>query len=73
MGSWCKVLCPVVVGRDAELEAIDAALAAALAGHGGCLVITGEAGIAKSRLAGVVSGWLPDVRCRSPRPPPSGR
>jgi hypothetical protein len=31
----------VVVGRDAELEAIDAALAAAMAGHGRCLVITG--------------------------------
>jgi DNA-binding CsgD family transcriptional regulator len=46
-----QVLCPVVVGRDAELEALDAALTAAMAGHGGCLVITGEPGIGKSRLA----------------------
>ena len=46
-----QVLCPVVVGRHAELEAIDTALAAAMAGHGGCLVITGEPGIGKSRLA----------------------
>ena len=46
-----QVLCPVVIGRDAELEAIDAALTAAAAGHGRCVVITGEPGIGKSRLA----------------------
>ncbi len=45
-----QVLCPVVIGRDAELEAVDAALAAAMTGHGGCVVITGEPGIGKSRL-----------------------
>ncbi len=44
-------MCPVVIGRDAELAAVDAALTAALAGHGGCVVITGEPGIGKSRLA----------------------
>ena len=46
-----QVLCPVVIGRDAALEAVNAALTAALAGHGGCVVITGEPGIGKSRLA----------------------
>ncbi len=46
-----QVLCPVVIGRDAALEAVDAALTAAMAGHGGCVVITGEPGIGKSRLA----------------------
>ena len=46
-----QVLCPVVIGRDAALETIDAALTAAVAGHGGCVVITGEPGIGKSRLA----------------------
>jgi len=46
-----QVLCPVVIGRDAELQAVDAALSAAMAGHGGCVVITGEPGIGKSRLA----------------------
>src|SRR5215469_5683649 len=46
-----QVLCPVVIGRDAELEAVDAALAAAMTGHGRCVVITGEPGIVKSRLA----------------------
>jgi predicted ATPase/DNA-binding CsgD family transcriptional regulator len=45
-----QVLCPVVIGRDAELAAVDAALTAAMAGHGGCVVITGEPGIGKSRL-----------------------
>ncbi|HEX9359770.1 MAG TPA: AAA family ATPase, partial [Streptosporangiaceae bacterium] len=46
-----QVLCPVVIGRDAALEAVDAALMATMAGHGGCVVITGEPGIGKSRLA----------------------
>ena len=46
-----QILCPVMIGRDAELEAVDAALTAAVAGHGGCVVITGEPGIGKSRLA----------------------
>ena len=42
---------PGLIGRDAELAAVDAALTAAMAGHGGCVVITGEPGIGKSRLA----------------------
>ena len=46
-----QVLCPVVIGRDAALEEVDAALTAAMAGRGGCVVITGEPGIGKSRLA----------------------
>ncbi len=46
-----QVLCPVLIGRDAALEAVDAALTAAMSGHGGCVVITGEPGIGKSRLA----------------------
>jgi predicted ATPase len=44
------VLCPVLVGRRAEIQALESALAGALAGQGGCAVITGEAGIGKSRL-----------------------
>jgi DNA-binding CsgD family transcriptional regulator/tetratricopeptide (TPR) repeat protein len=39
-----------MIGRDAELKAVDAALEAAMTGHGGCVVITGEPGIGKSRL-----------------------
>ena len=45
-----ELLCPVLVGRRAEIQALESALAGALAGQGGCAVITGEAGIGKSRL-----------------------
>ena len=45
-----EVLCPVLVGRRAEIQALESALSGALAGQGGCVVITGEAGIGKSRL-----------------------
>src|SRR6516225_10390375 len=45
-----EVLCPVLVGRRAEIQALESALAGALAGRGGCAVLTGEAGIGKSRL-----------------------
>ena len=39
-----------MVGRERELEAIDAALAAAKGGHGGVLAFRAEAGMGKSRL-----------------------
>jgi MoxR-like ATPase len=45
-----QVLCPVLVGRDGEVRHVEAALAAARGGHGGTLLVTGEAGIGKSRL-----------------------
>jgi AAA ATPase-like protein len=45
-----EVLCPLLVGRQAEVRALESALAGALAGQGGCAVITGEVGIGKSRL-----------------------
>jgi DNA-binding CsgD family transcriptional regulator/tetratricopeptide (TPR) repeat protein len=56
-----EVLCPVLVGRRAEIQALESALAGVLAGRGGCAVITGEAGIGKSRLirelARMAAGW----------------
>jgi DNA-binding CsgD family transcriptional regulator len=50
------VLCPVVVGREAELAALGAALAQALDGAGQMVCLTGEPGIGKSRLARELSG-----------------
>ena len=44
------MLCPILVGRDDELRALDEVLAGVQAGRGGCAVMTGEAGIGKSRL-----------------------
>ena len=55
------VLCPVVVGRDAELGALRAALSAAADGAGSLVFLTGEAGIGKSRLVREVAG---DARAR---------
>lgn len=39
-----------LVGRQAELRALDTALRAAVAGHGQVIVLTGEPGIGKTRL-----------------------
>ncbi|HEY5936352.1 MAG TPA: AAA family ATPase, partial [Kofleriaceae bacterium] len=41
----------VLIGRDAELAAVEAALAAARAGRGQLLAFIGEPGIGKTRLA----------------------
>ena len=45
-----QVLCPVLVGRDEESRHLRAALAGARSGCGGTVLLTGEAGIGKSRL-----------------------
>ncbi|MGA9278703.1 ATP-binding protein, partial [Ilumatobacter sp.] len=42
--------CPIVVGRDEELELLGSQLAKAARGAGGVVVITGEAGIGKTCL-----------------------
>ena len=51
-----EVLCPVIVGRQAELGALDDALAVALAGAGRMVFVTGEPGIGKSRLTREMAG-----------------
>ncbi len=55
------VLCPVVIGRAQEVAALDAALSAGGHGHGETVLLLGEAGVGKSRLAKEVSG-LADQR-----------
>ncbi|MEU7994956.1 AAA family ATPase [Micromonospora sp. NPDC049060] len=42
---------PVVIGRDAEIRAVDARLTATRASSGGTIFLIGEAGIGKTRLA----------------------
>lgn len=62
---------PEIVGRDAELELLDAALRRAVAGEPASVLVAGEAGIGKSRLlrefrdrtadaALVLTGWCLD-------------
>ena len=46
-----QYLCPIIVGRDAELDAIDGLLDSARAHEGTVLFISGEPGIGKTRLA----------------------
>jgi DNA-binding CsgD family transcriptional regulator/tetratricopeptide (TPR) repeat protein len=50
------LVCPLLVGRDAETRALQAALAGARDGAGGLVFLTGEPGIGKSRLAREVAG-----------------
>ena len=45
-----SLLCPSLIGREAELEAIKAALASAGSRQGSAVFLQGEAGVGKSRL-----------------------
>jgi DNA-binding CsgD family transcriptional regulator len=45
------MLCPVIIGRDAQIVALTSALDDAAMGQGGVVLITGEAGVGKTRLA----------------------
>jgi DNA-binding CsgD family transcriptional regulator/tetratricopeptide (TPR) repeat protein/transcriptional regulator with XRE-family HTH domain len=43
-------VCPVLIGRERELSQLRASLQTALTGHGGGVLLSGEAGVGKSRL-----------------------
>jgi DNA-binding CsgD family transcriptional regulator len=45
-----RILCPVLIGRSTQLQALTGALNAAGQGRGSALVITGEPGVGKTRL-----------------------
>ena len=45
-----RVLSPTMVGREAELSALEDALLSALRGDGGVVIVGGEAGMGKTRL-----------------------
>lgn len=44
------MLCPIVVGRDRELDMIDARIARVVTGAGGVVGLVGDAGVGKTRL-----------------------
>jgi DNA-binding CsgD family transcriptional regulator/tetratricopeptide (TPR) repeat protein len=46
-----QVLCPVLIGRDEEVQVLFEAVDRAADGHGGTFFVMGEAGVGKSRLA----------------------
>jgi predicted ATPase/DNA-binding CsgD family transcriptional regulator len=51
------VICPVMIGHVAELEAIHQRIDGVTGGRGQCVLITGEAGVGKSRLAAEVQSY----------------
>jgi DNA-binding CsgD family transcriptional regulator len=50
-----SMLCPVLIGRSAELGILTAALDGAAEGHGAAIFVTGDAGVGKSRLTSEVA------------------
>jgi DNA-binding CsgD family transcriptional regulator/tetratricopeptide (TPR) repeat protein len=62
-----QVLCPVVVGRDAELALLDQRLDGAHVGSGSMVFLVGEAGVGKSRLTRETEARARDAGMRTLR------
>ena len=54
----------MIVGREGELAALRHAMTSSIGGEGQCVLLVGEAGIGKSRLAREVTGWATEHRAR---------
>ena len=73
-----QVLCPIVIGRDRELAALEDQLREAIAGRGRAVLVSGEAGLGKSALlrrfverardqgARVLTGECTEIEARRP-------
>jgi predicted ATPase len=48
------LVCPLLLAREPQLAALDTLVAQACAGHGRTVLVTGEAGVGKSRLVAEV-------------------
>ena len=44
------VVCPILIGRSAEMTTLQKCIEAAASGQGGVVLLSGEAGIGKSRM-----------------------
>ena len=58
-----RVLCPTLIGREAELSVLEDALLSALRGDGGVVIVGGEAGMGKTRLVNTLSARARRLGC----------
>jgi predicted ATPase len=63
-----RVLCPALIGRERELATLFSALDHAIAGNGAVVVVSGPAGVGKSRLLTELATHA-HRRIRGPDPP----
>jgi DNA-binding CsgD family transcriptional regulator len=59
-----STLCPILIGRELEIAAVDAAIEAARGGCGGTVILLGEAGVGKSRLVHEAAAHAERTRVR---------